>query len=777
MAEKVFMPTSSCHRDAESDLASCRNIKRLLSKLELPDSRGEGLRIAVALKQPAAFSVSNGKQDAGSDSCCPLPLSLQDLCLLVVVSDLDLYPVELLASLPLWLRHRLLGVVPAVDLCRLERTPVAAGVDVDAIWSSESRWGAEQKPGSSQSSPYLQLGGLSALLRGAASKIGLGSSSTKNCFQLNVQSGGVKVAESEIPAALLDPEQCCKLPQGKKYLMQIASDLLSTTAAWEMSINQLISIKGEAVFSNLLTGSMHQLCSDPQCSHSSVWCRQAVGLAVNIHTLRQPMNRPVVNSVQLTPHRLLHILHKRDPMQLLSLLTKDCSLRPSTANIHIESMSASFLQELSAEMLLLESKPSLPPDGTSMPHTSILISLLESVSILKLQCDSYNKIGVMIGMIKAVTMNGANSQLKRLSCTLPNIYMDVVEPFLNLFSLQNFQQLHITLAGQKVWCEVNILMFMRLLQGFMSAPCSQVQKMVIHTGISLPTSLKTSQLAAVGTPIALPSSIAQYKSLQFNLEDEFTKALYLILQLPTVRLRELVLVSLNKYKYLHLCAMHPNLQARKLVIDTGGNSELQSSVLATITHDFAVLFAKQALEKIVICGVWGAHMEVKLGLVQGLRVRSHLSPLKKLSLELHLADSYKMRDFQLLCDAIFSLPQLQNLKLVLGKGFAIMLRQPGYENIMYLSWVQMASSVQLKSICLQTYDSTFKQLLLVTPKLTFSTESKRYPHSHHTDDFLGGSMYLGEFGFGGYDSDDDFGFPAYYGYGGHALDYDDDDYY
>ena len=65
-----------------------------------------------------------------------LPLHLEDLCLLEVINDLDSYPVDLLASLPYWLRHRLLNSLPVLDLCHLDHTPVARGVDVNDIWKS-----------------------------------------------------------------------------------------------------------------------------------------------------------------------------------------------------------------------------------------------------------------------------------------------------------------------------------------------------------------------------------------------------------------------------------------------------------------------------------------------------------------------------------------------------------------------------------------------------------------------------------------------------------------
>ena len=68
-----------------------------------------------------------------SDECgFILPFTLQDLCLLAIINNP--YPYEILASLPLWLRRRLLNNLPAVDLARLARTPVARDVNIAEIW-------------------------------------------------------------------------------------------------------------------------------------------------------------------------------------------------------------------------------------------------------------------------------------------------------------------------------------------------------------------------------------------------------------------------------------------------------------------------------------------------------------------------------------------------------------------------------------------------------------------------------------------------------------------
>ena len=78
------------------------------------------------------------------------PLTLQDLCLLEVINDLDSYSMELLSSLPHWLRYRLLSNLPVLDLCRLDHSPLARGVNTDEIWESlplPSMFYDEKNPG------------------------------------------------------------------------------------------------------------------------------------------------------------------------------------------------------------------------------------------------------------------------------------------------------------------------------------------------------------------------------------------------------------------------------------------------------------------------------------------------------------------------------------------------------------------------------------------------------------------------------------------------------
>ena len=65
------------------------------------------------------------------------PLSLQDQCFVQLISNLESFTCESLALLPVRLRHKLLVNLPAVDICKLESTPVAEGINMSSnVWEA-----------------------------------------------------------------------------------------------------------------------------------------------------------------------------------------------------------------------------------------------------------------------------------------------------------------------------------------------------------------------------------------------------------------------------------------------------------------------------------------------------------------------------------------------------------------------------------------------------------------------------------------------------------------
>ena len=186
------------------------------------------LRIAVLRSRFTAASsdAETKKNDSESfETCCPLPFHLQDLCLLVVINELDCYPTELLASLPYWLRYRVLSNVPALDLARLEHTPVASGVDTDEIWKSRVKANNNQ----------AQYKSSLAVSRGSSDAGKTGSPNKNSPFQLNISRDhnlysssllyyGRNSLITDVIKDLSDTKDL-ELSTGNRRLLEIASDL------------------------------------------------------------------------------------------------------------------------------------------------------------------------------------------------------------------------------------------------------------------------------------------------------------------------------------------------------------------------------------------------------------------------------------------------------------------------------------------------------------------------------------------------------------------------
>ena len=63
-----------------------------------------------------------------------VPVSLEFQCLVFLVDHLNEIPYTALAQLPARIRRQLLLLLPAVDLCHLEMSPVISGIEMDEIW-------------------------------------------------------------------------------------------------------------------------------------------------------------------------------------------------------------------------------------------------------------------------------------------------------------------------------------------------------------------------------------------------------------------------------------------------------------------------------------------------------------------------------------------------------------------------------------------------------------------------------------------------------------------
>ena len=267
-----------------------------------------------------------------------------------------------------------------------------------------------------------------------------------------------------------------------------------------------------------------------------------------------------------------------------------------------------------AERLALDGGLSLPTENPT--YTSIISCLLEDVVNLRLKCDKYDQIELVVSMIKAAVASGQASNLNHLLIAIPDMYMEVVDPLCALFALQNFHLLSLELH---IVCP---LMLSKLLQAFITNPCPHTHKLLVHVKGDnwLETSsieLKKNQIAAMDMQgITIPSCGLQHKVLKFSSSNGLTRGLYLLLQYPEIRLKESTIFTDNQD--LHFCATHPHFQITKLVVFVNRNATWCRKQSATLQQDIVSLFKISSLEKISVHGMWGPQTEFKLGLVLGL---------------------------------------------------------------------------------------------------------------------------------------------------------------
>ena len=663
----------------------------------------------VDLHVPVDQAKYSKSESPDTESECLLPLPLQDLCLLKVINDLDSYPVKLLALLPHWLRYRLLNNIPVLDLCHLEHTSVARGVDTDEIWSS--RW--ERSQVSESIVHTLSPVPRSETLDNDSSVFQL-SICQSDCCTTHDQLDMDLAIRSLVKDFISEP-----VKSKEKFLLDLAKGVIKTglntgishqghiggliqpsshsqyaCTRRQLLIDKLISISGETLLWNL-TGSVPL---HPRAAPCAKDCSCRV-LTVQTTALSACRSR---NVVQLTPHRLLPIRKRNNLSELLLLLTKDCGLNPTSVNLDVSMVSetTSYPQNILHRFTL---------------SFRTIRCFLEQATVLRLLCQQNDDVETLNAIITGRIL----SQLKCLFCTTTDLEHSTVQQLSALYSLQHFHQLHLTI--EMIHPSIDTLM-----KEFMTAPCSHTQHLIIHTeGGTLPFTMDTRQLATMDMGGAtVPDCACQHKMLQFTSQDTSTNILHPILQFPTIRLNELILNCFDDYyPYLHLCACHPDLQVAKLAIDL--NEQPYHILMTTVKNDLISLFKMLTLQELSISGHWVGFENAKHGLVLALYQRSTLCSLRKVTLDLI---DYNREEFKELWDALFSLPQLHQLEIALGEEFTM--KAVVCTKLICESWTQCAFGEKLKMLHLtgSEHEIICRDLSPVACSVSFTNTQA----SHHT---------------------------------------------
>ena len=287
-----------------------------------------------------------------SEECgCILPFTLQDLCLLEVINSLDYHPkrIRTLASLPRWLRYRLLNNLPAIDLARLARTPVALDIDVAEIWKPRTidpkvycdttRWDRdlvnpltvatcrnEDKKSEFILTP-TDIPNLDpelytlykAIPKGIIPNVGIspGCAVVVHDELRNPDSSGDE-SLTNVGLSILN----CIDPVLDKWSELDPKKYSSMVNHLQMVCDHLLSVKGERLMAGMTGICQPDKPVDQQEEYRvkyQQWNLQGTTLA---------KHQDKAGTIYHTPLRHLEIRERADPIELYALITQDCALRP-----------------------------------------------------------------------------------------------------------------------------------------------------------------------------------------------------------------------------------------------------------------------------------------------------------------------------------------------------------------------------------------------------------------------------------------------------------------
>ena len=596
--------------------------QRLFNKTQSPVQ----IRLEPGSKQASQKGTIRVIQDIAP------PLPLQDLCLLEVINDLDSYPVELLSSLPHWMRYRLLNNLPVLDLCQLDHTLLARGVDIDKVWKARV-----------ESEPEIKSSFLSR---------GMGVTRpdfVKRLFQMNVyQSNGSKNDEKVARIVLLkrEMEMAFQGLHHKEKFINDKEEYLTKLTAHALSCSDIREIAHRLA---CLQGPL--LSKQLQVTERNVWETQATSLAVL--GMRYPTNYChgfTRVDIFLTPHRLLPMCENADSIQLLSLLTHTCKIRPTSICLDIDLISQVFLEKIEAEKIIMDNNLGVSSEQVSC--LSIMKNLLEDVVVLRVESQKCPYItGPMIAIIKVAMENG---KLKSLFCSISNLCMELLQPLSDLFLMKTFQMLHLQLN------DFSPQAMIKLLQAFMTSPCEADQKLVINSSahIRQPPSLTKQQIATLNLgPATVPKCAVLHKTIKTNSKKHI---LLFLLLLPCVRLTKLDLHPNidTATSYFHLCACHPDLHVKKLQLHMHKCHRDDTNELLndTIAEDLQILLNKPTLQEILLTSDWKGCQEAKRGLIQGLQQQQMKPEFNLKSVTLNML-GYSDEEMRTLLEVIVSFPE------------------------------------------------------------------------------------------------------------------------
>ena len=736
------------------------------------------------LDPPVTLILFYTKKTMNGNPC--LFLSLQDLCLLEVINDLDSYPVELLSSLPHWMRYRLLNSLPVLDLCRLHRTPVARGVDTEKFWKSlqipticDERYPITR--------PFDVTDSLEIDVQPF-------HESHEQSYILDLEQRVIeKVDQYSIKESISIPDLDLDFIAIRELCVLKAAFQLLDTQRWTDSSSESYEKEYRALFEWLISVSYSESKSKDErivsIQHSST-CRVAL---TGKHTTNvvMPGNhtaqttalakyRGVNGNTRLIPHRLLKIYERGDILELFTFLFRNCGLRPSK-NV------------LNLNLLANVVKFVLPDEDRREKFIQLLKESLQNIQILGLT----NKLsatfddGVYGAVMEGVIRDGKKCRLRlffwKADTLTTSFDIGALSPFFcthprdpglpryqGLTALELVTPLCIGLRAEST-AYLNALLeqqalleIVRLQLSFKGSRSSNAHKLFDTLGslfsrphfqvliIDHDDYVQTnSSLQLLGGFLMSPCPHEQ--KLQYNIIDEsFLNNKPLFFKMDVKKIASLDLgaetipqCSINHKTFLtdtdivfEMLLYFPHLKLKQLNMDVrayADSGQLHNAALhpdlqvtnlrlagynlpVTASDDVRALLKMPSLTRLTASGEYASHYV--LALTRGLAEQAKVSSLRFLTLgQRNVKVSCKKSEFIGLFDVIFSLPQLSDLELrIIGDELLDTVEK--YLLEIYSSWEHTASGRKVK--CIKYIGTHFCIKLIQFFPLSMTTLSDEY---------------------------------------------------
>ena len=614
-----------------------------------------------------------------------IPLALEDCCLAWLVSDLEHYPPELLALLPLRLRYRLLANLPVLDLCQLEHTSVAEGVDLESIWKLKcSPWGKK-----------------GAVKQGLVEYIDLSSLSWRERY--------LHAVANTILNNSLEHHQ--------NFLRQSAHEIrryFTNAQYYTVVADWLFSLKGYQFLNE--SGDLQSSYDWQNLASSFLFFEAESGNSYD----------------RLTPPRYVSYKSDCSPRpsdeELITLLLRNCNFKPkclfasslgyTASELLLQYEACGILKEFlnDVEQLQLYAHDKLPNvpvvlfqsmfSGTSpckLRTLQVVFWYTYSSGLSQKNKEVFQKsmVRIIANVIKQQsfleTIHFSLRELLNESVLASKEFTALAASLTSFVARPRFRTLDI------FWFSAPANVVADILCAFLVSPCSHQQMLKLPRLTTQPSSrqlLPASPCPAVAMPV--PDAGVEYKELylhqQLHVNKSYVRICKTLFAFPKIRLRflEVGCIQTTNHHYvntLHMAAQHPDIQVKALSI------QLQSGTDPSLHDDMRALLQIPTLTKLSLPST------VRLTnpgntflpiLAQELPKRHHLTAIEELDLGKSNFLELPAKEVEHLFQSIFSLPHLSELTLKMDHCVVSI----QHYKLIHRLWTECSSGELLKKLVL-----------------------------------------------------------------------------